>query len=73
MRIYCEREREKGRQRREELAAYIKDRVNQGLVGLAEHDRPDEIDVRPPVVASRRDDGTVRLEVTPHLRHWTGE
>jgi len=72
-RAYCEDERARGEQRRKELGKYIKSRVNQGLVGLAERDRPEEIDSRPPVVASRREDGTVRLEVTPHLRHWTGE
>ena len=31
----------------------------------------DEIDARPPVVAERRGDGRLRLEVTPHLRHWS--
>jgi len=64
-RRYCDEERQEGEQRREELVAYIKSRVKQGLVGLVEGDRPEEIDARPPVVASRREDGTVRLEVTP--------
>jgi hypothetical protein len=55
------------------MVEYTKGRVQEGYVGLVERDRPEEIDARPPVVASRREDGTVRLEVTPHLRHWTGE
>lgn len=70
---YCDEERAKGEQRRQEMVEYIKGRVQEGYVGLVERDRPEEIDARPPVVASRREDGTVRLEVTPHLRHWTGE
>ncbi len=69
-RRYCDDEREKGEQRRKELVAYIKSRVDQGLVGLVERDRPEEIGAGRPVVASLREDGTVRLEVTPHLRHW---
>jgi len=70
-RRYCDDERARGDERRKELGKHIKSRVDQGLVGLAERDRPEEIDARPPVVATRREDGTVRLEVTPHLRHWT--
>jgi len=72
-RRYCDEERAKGEQRRKEMVEYIKGRVAEGYVGLVERDRSEEIDARPPVVASRREDGTVRLEVTPHLRHWTGE
>jgi hypothetical protein len=72
-RRYCDEERAKGEQRRKEMVEYIKGRVAEGYVGLVERDRPEEIDARPPVAASRREDGTVRLEVTPHLRHWTGE
>jgi hypothetical protein len=72
-RRYCDAEREKGEQRRKELVAYIKGRVAEGYVGLVEHGRPGEIDARPPVVASVAADGTLRLQVTPHLRHWAGE
>lgn len=72
-RKYCDEERQKGEQRRQELAAYMASRVKQGLVGLVEGGRSGEIDARPPVEASWREDGTVRLEVTPHLRHRTGE
>jgi hypothetical protein len=73
LRKYCKLEREQGDERRKALGKYIKSRVDQGMVGLAERDRPEEVDARPPVVVTRREDGTVRLEVTPHLRHWTGE
>jgi hypothetical protein len=72
-RSYCKDEQAKGEQRRKELASYIKGRVEQGYVGLVERKRAEEIDTRPPVVASRREDGTMRLEVTPHLRHWKKE
>jgi len=72
-RRYCDEERTKGEQRRKEMVEYIKGRVAEGYVGLVERDRSEEIDARPPVAASRREDGTVKLEVTPHLRHWTGE
>ena len=48
-------------------------RDRSGVVGLAEGDRPEEIDTRPPIVARAAADGTIRLETTPHLRHWTEE
>lgn len=72
-RIYCKDEQAKGERRRHELKNYIRGRIEQGYVDLVERNRPEEIDVRPPVVASQRSDGTVRLEVTPHLRHWKKE
>jgi hypothetical protein len=72
-RKYCKDERARGEKRREDLMKYVKRRVEQGAVGLAERDRPGEIGTMPPVVASLREDGTLRLEVTPHLRHWKGE
>jgi hypothetical protein len=72
-RSYCDEEREKGMQRRKRLLEYIAGRVGGGYVGLAERDRPEEIDAKPPVAAGRAADGTLRLEVTPHLRHWTEE
>jgi hypothetical protein len=70
---YCEAEREKGIARRKQLLDYLAHRVADGYVGFAEGARPDEVDARPPVVAGRGEDGTLRLEVTPHLRHWAGE
>ncbi|MGD9161869.1 MAG: hypothetical protein PVG39_25890 [Desulfobacteraceae bacterium] len=72
-RSYCINEQEKGEQRQQELVRYIKDRVGQGYIGLIDSDRPQEIDMRPPVAAHRVADGAVRLEVTPHLRHWKNE
>ncbi len=72
-RKYCALEQAKGEQRKKELGNYIKGRAEQGYVGLVERVRTDEIDTRPPVMACRREDGTVRLEVTPHLRHWKKE
>ncbi len=72
-RAYCDDEREKGTLRRNELLAYVRSRVEQGAVGLVEPGGPEEVGARPPVAASRRSDGTLRLEATPHLRHWTGE
>jgi hypothetical protein len=72
-RRHCDSERAKGTERRKQLLRYVASRVGAGYIGLVEGDRPEEIDARPPVVASRRPDGSLRLEVTPHLRHWTDE
>ena len=73
VRNYCKEERNKGMERRDQLKNYLARRVGEGYVGLAERDRGDEVDIKPPVVAGRGVDGTLRLEVTPHLRHWTEE
>jgi hypothetical protein len=73
VRRYCKEERDKGMERREQLLAYLARRVAGGYIGLAEDAGPDEVDARPPVVAGRGEDGTLRLEVTPHLRHWNEE
>jgi len=70
-RKYCGAEHEKGQQRRKQFLDYVAGRVGGGLVGLVDGDRPEEIDARPPMVAHRAEDGTLRLETTPHLRHWT--
>jgi len=70
-RKYCRAEREKGQQRRRQFLDYVAGRVGGGLVGLVDGDKPEEIDARPPMVAHRAEDGTLRLETTPHLRHWT--
>ena len=71
-RSYCQKEQEKGRAREKQLLTYLAGRFGSGYVGLSEGGRPDEIVARPPVVAERGGDGRLRLEVTPHLRHWTG-
>ena len=71
-RSYCRQEQEKGKAREKQLLAYLASRFGSGYVGLYEGGRPDEIEARPPVVAQRGGDGRLRLEVTPHLRHWTG-
>jgi hypothetical protein len=65
-RAYCRDERDRGEQRRQQLLDHVAARVGAGAVGLAEGDRPEE---GKPVVARRRRDGTLRLEITPHLRH----
>ncbi len=70
-RSYCGAEHEKGLQRRKQFLGYVASGVGRGLVGLADRDRPEEIDARPPIVAQRAEDGTLRLQTTPHLRHWT--
>jgi hypothetical protein len=70
-RRYCVAEREKGQQRRKQFLEYVASSVGGGLVGLADRARPEEIDARPPMVAHRAEDGTLRLQTTPHLRHWT--
>jgi hypothetical protein len=69
-RRYCDEEREKGMQRRKQLLDYVATRIGNGLVGFTESGRSDEIDARPAVVAKRAPDGNLRMEVTPHLRHW---
>lgn len=70
LRAHCEDERQAGDQRRNQLLDYIAARVERGYIGLYERGRPEEIDTRSAVVAEPRGDGTLRLEVTPHLRHW---
>jgi hypothetical protein len=72
-RSYCQQEQDKGKAREKQLLAYLAGRIGGGYLGLYEAGRPDEIEARPPVVAERGSDGRLRLEVTPHLRHWTGE
>jgi hypothetical protein len=72
-RKYCGGERAKGLQRRKQFLDYVASRIGGGLVGVVDRDKPEEIDARPPIVAHRAEDGTLRLETTPHLRHWTEE
>ena len=70
-RKYCGGERAKGQQRRKAFLAYLAQRTRSGLVGLADGDGPEEIDDGPPMVARRAQDGTLRLQTAPHLRHWS--
>ena len=70
-RTYCKAERERGQGRRKQFLDYVARRVRRGLVGLAGADEPEETDNPPPMVARRADDGTLRLETIPRLRHWT--
>jgi hypothetical protein len=70
LRKYCTEERARGNVRREQLLAYLRDRISAGAVGLQEGDRPDEIGEQPPVTASHGMDGSLRFGVTSHLRHW---
>jgi hypothetical protein len=70
LRKYCEDERATGNQRREQLLAYLRERISAGAIGLQEENRPDEVGDQPPVMASRGADGCLRFGITPHLRHW---
>jgi hypothetical protein len=72
-RDHCDEEQQRGLQRRTELLKYISSRIARGYVGLYDDGRPEEIEALSPVVAEPRGDGTLRLEVTPHLRHWIEE
>jgi len=72
-RDHCNNEQQRGLQRRAELLKYISSRIARGYVGLFDGGRPEEIEAHTPVVAEPRGDGTLRLEVTPHLRHWVEE
>jgi hypothetical protein len=70
---FREQDREIGMERRKHLLHYLVRRVEEGQIGLLEHDRSYEIDVMAPVVAIRGAEGTLRLEVTPHLRRRTAD
>ena len=72
-RKYCGEERARGLERRKQFLEYVASRVRGGLIGFADRDRPEEIDTRPQMVAQHAEDGTLRLETTPHMRHWTEE
>jgi hypothetical protein len=72
-RSYCGGERAQGLKRRKQFMEYVARRVEEGYVGLIERERPYEIDLLPPVGAFRGEDGTLRFEVTPHLRHWIAD
>jgi hypothetical protein len=64
-RAYCGGERARGLQRRRAFQAYVARRARGGWIGLAGEDAP--------LVARRAEDGGLRLETTPHLRHWREE
>jgi len=61
----------KGEKRRDQMLKYIANLVKEGQIGLA--DEAAGLDARIPVVVGRRAKGGLRLEVTPHLRHYGGE
>jgi hypothetical protein len=71
-RKYCKAEREKGQQRREQFLDYVASRVESGLVRQVDSNKA-EADTHTPIVARRAEDGTLQLEIAPHLRHWTEE
>jgi hypothetical protein len=48
----------------------VASRIKRGLVGLAGEDQAEGVVTQPPVVVAREVEGTLRLQVTPHLRHW---
>jgi len=72
-RKYCGAERARGQERRKQFLEYVASRVRGGLIGFSDRERPEEIDTRPQMVAQHAEDGTLRLETTPHMRHWTEE
>ena len=70
LREYCEKDAEKGIQRRKQLLNYVQDLVAAGAIGLAEGGRPDAIGIQSPITSSHAADGSLRLRTTPYLRHW---
>jgi hypothetical protein len=70
LRKRCRDERERGIQRADELLAYLRKRIAAGVVGLEEQARADEVGYATPVTARRGPDGSLRLGINPHLRHW---
>ncbi len=70
LRGHCKEEQEKGIQRRDLLLNYLQDLVSGGAVGLEGKDRPDAVGLELPMVASHGSDGSLRLHMTPYLRHW---
>lgn len=64
-----EEDRTEGEKRLKQLLDYVETCVKRGLAGLADEDEAVSLDIWTPVVG-RRVDGTLRLESTPHLRHW---
>ena len=70
LRSYCKDAAARGMQRREKLLSYLQDRIATGGVALHENQRADQIGADKPVVVSRRTNGVLRFQTTPHLRHW---
>ena len=69
LRRYCQDEQAKGNERKEQLLAYIRDRVSSGALGLQDSNQPGEVGEQPLMTVSRGADGTVQFVTTPHLRH----
>jgi hypothetical protein len=70
LRAHCKAEQERGEERRDQLLDYVASRIKRGLVGLAGEEEAEGVVTQPPVVVAREVEGTLRLQVTPHLRHW---
>ncbi len=62
LRSYCETERARGSQRREQLLAYLKDRIAAGAVVLQESDQSAEAGLEPQILASPDSHGRIRLQ-----------
>ena len=73
VRDYCKAEQARGKERRNRFKEYVASRVRSGLIGFSDREKPEEIDTHPQMVAQHAEDGTLRLETTPHMRHWTEE
>jgi hypothetical protein len=74
---FCKMGTEKGQyaaeggERRRQLEDYAAERAARGLIGLADDGGGAyRVDVGRPVVEGRRVGGRLRLETTPHFRHW---
>ena len=65
-------EEPEGEQRREELRDYVASLVTHYRIGLGD-EREEVLDIRPPAVVGRHVGGVLRLEMTPHARHWGEE
>ena len=69
LRKYCQGEQARGNERKEQLLAYIRDRVSSGAIGLQDGGRPGEVGEQPLMTASRGADGSLQFVTTPYLRH----
>ena len=65
-------ERKEGEKRSEQLLDYIANHVKREMTSLADEGEAEGLDIWTPIVG-RRVHGTLRLETTPHLRHWGDE
>jgi hypothetical protein len=62
-------DRLKGEERKSNFVEYIKKLVAFGMVDLTGSDEPEDKHLQQPAVLGRVQDGTLRLEATPHLVH----